>query len=104
MKHLLIILSLLLLAAPAMAAYLVADIPPAADQVLGVRGLVDGVAFTTPYKLQSGGLLIYDIGTLTPAKHTFTGIKFYNIRGESDPVPFDLPAVPGPPSNIGLRP
>jgi len=105
MKRLIIILSLLLLAAPAAAApYLVCDVPPAGDQVIGVRGLVDGTAFEQPYKLQSGAVLIYDIGTLTPAKHSFTGIRFYNIRGESTTVPFDLPSIPGPPSNIGLRP
>ena len=105
MKILIIILSLLLLAAPAVAApYLVCDVPPAGDLVLGVYGTVDGTDFTTPYKLQSGGVLIYDVGLLTPAKHTFTNIRFYNIRGPSASVPFDLPAVPGAPSNIGLKP
>ena len=105
MKHLIIVLSLLLLAAPAVAApYLVCDVPPAGDQIAGVRGSVDGTAFEQPYKLQSGGLLIYDVGTLTPAKHSFTNIHLFNIRGESVSVPFDLPAVPGPPLNITLRP
>ena len=105
MKRLIIILSLLLLAAPAVAApYLVCDVPPAGDQVVGVRGSVDGTAFEQPYKLQSGGVLIYDVGTLTPAKHVFTNIHFYNVRGDSVGVPFDLPSIPGPPSNIGLRP
>jgi hypothetical protein len=98
-------IAILLMAAQGGAApYIVCDIPPADQQVLGVRGLVDGAPFDTPYKLQSGSVLVYDIGTLSPAKHSFTNIRFYNIRGESTTVPFDLPSVPSSPLNIGLKP
>jgi hypothetical protein len=102
-KHL--VVAILLMAASATAApYLVCDIPPADQQIIGVRGLVDGTPFDTPYQLHSGAMLVYDAGTLSSAKHTFSNIRFYNIRGESDPVPFELPSVPARPSNISLRP
>lgn len=110
MRKVFIVLTILIIATAAMATqvmsapYLVCDIPPADQQVLGVRGSVDGTTFDTPYKIQNGSLLVYDIGPLSPAKHAFTNIRFYNIRGESTPVPFDLPAAPSPPSNISLKP
>ena len=104
-KLIFIILSILLIVSTTFAApFLVCDIPPADQQVQGVKGEVDGTAFTTLYKTQGSGILIYDIGVLSPAKHSFTNIRLYNIRGESTTVPFDLPAVPGSPLNIRLTP
>ena len=106
MKKILILAVMILLIASSAygAPFLICDIPPADQQVQGVKGEVDGTAFTTLYKLQGPGILIYDIGVLSPAKHSFTNIRLYNIRGESVTVPFDLPAIPGPPLNIRLTP
>jgi hypothetical protein len=76
------------------APYLIANIPPAADKVTSIKGSVDGVAFTTPYKVQSGGVLIYDLAPLSVASHSFTLLRAVNVRGESSTVPFTLPALP----------
>ena len=86
------------------APFLACDIPSPDQQVMAIKGRVDGVDFTTPYTERNGRLVIYDIGPLSPAKHTFTELRAVNIRGESTTVPFDLPAMPGSLSNIGLIP
>jgi hypothetical protein len=106
MKILFIVFSIMLALVSSVCAapYIVCDIPPADQSILGVKGEVDGTVFTLPYTLQSGAVLIYDIGTLSPAKHSFTNIRFYNERGESPSVPFALPALPGSPSNTRLSP
>lgn len=86
------------------APFLVCDVPPTDWGVTAVRGEIDGTAFTTPYTVASGALLVYDIGGLSAARHSFTNIRFVNARGEGQSVPFVLPALPGSPSNIHLTP
>ncbi len=86
------------------APFLVCDVPSADQQVTGVKGTVDGTDFTTPYALHNGAVIVYDVGTLSPAAHSFTNIRFVNARGDGPVVPFALPALPESPSSIRMAP
>jgi hypothetical protein len=57
-----------------------------------------------PYELgpTTGKAVIYDIGTLDDGAHEFNEVRFVNVRGQSDPVPFSLPATPSLPGGLAL--
>lgn len=104
MKTLIIALVLISLAAIADAApFLVCDPYPPEAQITAFVGILDGKPFSTPYSLHaSGAAIVFDIATLDDGPHTFTEIRAANPRGQSDPVPFDLPAVPSSPSHTRI--
>ena len=104
MKLILSVLFVLLASTVYAAPFLVCDIPPADYQITAVAGMIDGTAFTTPYTVHGTDLLVYDIGTLSSAKHSFTNVRFQNARGESAGVPFDIPSLPGQPAALHLAP
>lgn len=106
MKTLIITLTVLLIASQALAApFLVCDPYPPEAQITAFIGVLDGKPFQTPYSLHSSGAaIVFDIGTLDDGPHTFTEITAANPRGQSDPVPFVLPAVPSSPSHTRISP
>lgn len=90
---------------------LVCDPYPADVQVQGFRGsvivyntssgMMDGIAFDTPYALHaSGAAIVYDCFNLGDGKWDFVNIRAYNVRGESVGVPFVYPALPGSPAKL----
>ncbi len=85
--------------------YLLCNVPPVDEQVLGYKGTVNGTAFTTPYALHaSGAAIIYDCATLGSGKWDFINIRAYNVRGESAGIPFVYPALPGSPATMRVAP
>lgn len=99
MKLLIVLCALsltLLPASPTIAGpFLVCDPHPPNQQITGFTGVLDGQPFATPIKMHTTGAeIIYDIATLDDGIHNFTEIRAVNIRGQSEPVPFVLPAVP----------
>ncbi len=90
---------------------LVCDPYPADVQVQGFRGsvivyntssgMMDGIAFDTPYALHaSGAAIVYDCSSLGSGKWDFVNVRAYNVRGESIGVGFTYPALPGSPANL----
>lgn len=84
--------------------FLVCEPAPTQDQVTHIRVTLNDVVLSDiPYEIgPSGKVVIYDIGTLDDGAHEFNEIRFVNIRGQSEPVPFLLPALPSLPGGLTL--
>lgn len=90
-------LCLFLLLIPAIcfpAPFLVCDPHSPDEQITGFAGVLDEKPFKTTISLHpTGAEIIYDLATLDDGIHHFTEIRAVNARGQSAPVPFDLPAI-----------
>lgn len=100
------ILMILVIAAMCQAApFLVCDPYPVDQQITNFTGTIDGQNFSTPYSLHSSGqAIVYDINSLSDGVHQFTELKAVNIRGESTPVNFTVPAKASALSGMGFAP
>jgi len=102
MKAIVLILAILLMAAPAMAApFLVCD-PQANTTEIMIT--FDGVTDIIPYAETGGVVVLKDLAGIANGVHNVE-VRAGNIWGLSTPVPFVFTkTLPGSPSNIDLRP